>query len=94
MILDARPRPKKRNANPGPAVPGTTKADSYGPRELFAVVDAAFSALPDKHRQVVRLVDVDGLTYAEAAELLGIPEGTVMSRLHRARASFRKAWKS
>lgn len=53
------------------------------------VVDAALDALPDKHRQVVRLVDIDGLTYAEAAELLGVPEGTVMSRLHRARTRIR-----
>jgi RNA polymerase sigma-70 factor (ECF subfamily) len=53
------------------------------------VVDAAFTALPRQHQQVVRLVDVDGLTYAEAARLLGIPEGTVMSRLHRARKRIR-----
>jgi len=37
----------------------------------------------------VQLVDVDGLTYAEAAEALGVPRGTVMSRLHRARARIR-----
>jgi hypothetical protein len=30
---------KRRHRNPGPAVPGTTKPDSHGPRELFAVVD-------------------------------------------------------
>ncbi|WAX77480.1 RNA polymerase sigma factor [Streptomyces sp. KMM 9044] len=53
------------------------------------VVDAALSALPDKHRQVVQLVDIDGLTYAEAAHLLDVPEGTVMSRLHRARRRIR-----
>ena len=53
------------------------------------VVDAAFAALPFKHRQVVRLVDVDGLSYAEVAQLLGVPAGTVMSRLHRARKRIR-----
>ncbi|MBT2429727.1 sigma-70 family RNA polymerase sigma factor [Streptomyces sp. ISL-112] len=53
------------------------------------VVDEALSALPDKHRQVVQLVDVDGLSYAEAAHLLDVPEGTVMSRLHRARKRIR-----
>ncbi|MFE7901153.1 RNA polymerase sigma factor [Streptomyces sp. NPDC057424] len=53
------------------------------------VVDSARSALPDKHRQVVQLVDIDGLTYAEAARLLDVPEGTVMSRLHRARKRIR-----
>ena len=58
--------------------------------ELFEyVVAEALSALPDKHRLVVTLVDVDGLSYAEAADVLGIPRGTVMSRLHRARARIR-----
>lgn len=59
-------------------------------REFDAVIDAAYAALPLAHRQVVRLVDVDGLTYAEAARMLGVPEGTVMSRLHRARKNIRE----
>jgi len=53
------------------------------------VVDEALRALPDRYRQLVLLVDVDGLTYAEAAQALGIPVGTVMSRLHRARGRIR-----
>ena len=58
--------------------------------ELFEhVVAQAMAGLPDKHRLVVTLVDVDGLTYAEAAQVLGVPRGTVMSRLHRARARIR-----
>ena len=58
-------------------------------RTFDVVVDAALSALPTTFRQVVLLVDVHGLTYAEAAEVLGVPEGTVMSRLHRARRRIR-----
>lgn len=54
-----------------------------------AVVAEALAALPTMHRVVVQLIDVDGLTYAEAAEALGVPRGTVMSRLHRARARIR-----
>jgi RNA polymerase sigma-70 factor (ECF subfamily) len=50
----------------------------------------AVQALSDDHRAVVALVDVDGLTYAEAAELLDVPIGTVMSRLHRARRRLRR----
>ncbi|WP_226962605.1 MULTISPECIES: RNA polymerase sigma factor [unclassified Streptomyces] len=58
--------------------------------DLFdEVVDAALEALPPAHQQVLRLVDIDGLSYAEAARLLGVPEGTVMSRLHRARKRIR-----
>lgn len=45
----------------------------------------ALRSLSEDHQAVVALVDVDGLTYAEAAELLDVPIGTVMSRLHRAR---------
>lgn len=45
--------------------------------------------LSDDHLEIVLLVDVDGLAYREAADLLGIPEGTVMSRLHRARRNLR-----
>ncbi len=42
------------------------------------------------HQQVVLLVDVDGLSYQETADVLGVPTGTVMSRLHRARRQLRK----
>jgi RNA polymerase sigma-70 factor (ECF subfamily) len=54
-----------------------------------AVVADALDALPDRYRQAVTLVDIAGLSYAEAAEALGVPEGTVMSRLHRARTRMR-----
>jgi len=46
---------------------------------------AALSALPEKFLQVVQLVDLDELSYREAAERLEVPVGTVMSRLFRAR---------
>ena len=53
-----------------------------------AVADALLHLHP-RMAQVVELVDMDGLTCAEAAEALGIPVGTVMSRLHRARRKIR-----
>ena len=74
------------------AVPSSGARDPEGVvvGETFdAVVADAFDRLPERHREVVRLVDLDGLSYAEAAEILGIPTGTVMSRLHRARARMR-----
>jgi len=49
----------------------------------------ALARLSPRHLAAVRLVDIDGLTYDEAAAALGIPTGTVMSRLHRARRRMR-----
>jgi len=58
-------------------------------------VKAAVDALPEGFRVVVLLVDVEGFSYKETAEMLGIPIGTVMSRLHRGRKSLEKAlWES
>jgi RNA polymerase sigma-70 factor, ECF subfamily len=50
---------------------------------------SALRSLPEKKREVVVLVDVDGLSYQETADVLDIPIGTVMSRLHRARKQLR-----
>ncbi|MGH2686465.1 MAG: sigma-70 family RNA polymerase sigma factor [Actinomycetota bacterium] len=54
-----------------------------------AVVETAFEALPEKFRRVVELIDIDGLSYQEAADVLGVPVGTIMSRLSRARGRIR-----
>ena len=50
---------------------------------------AALTHLPDDQRAAVLLVALEQMTYAEAAEVLGIPQGTVMSRLHRGRERLR-----
>lgn len=52
-------------------------------------LEAALAALPEDHRMVVVLADVEELSYKEIAEVLGCPIGTVMSRLHRARRTLR-----
>jgi RNA polymerase sigma-70 factor, ECF subfamily len=52
---------------------------------LAGEVYGAVSDLPDHHRDVVAAVDLAGMTYDEAARTLGIPVGSVMSRLYRAR---------
>lgn len=54
-----------------------------------AVVEDALAHLPDDFRRTIELVDIQGLAYAEAAEVLGVPVGTVMSRIHRARHRIR-----
>ena len=48
---------------------------------------AAMSRLPDEQREVVALVFIEGFGYREAAELLGLPTGTVASRLARGRTA-------
>jgi len=52
-------------------------------------IETALAALAPKFREVVELVDVNGLSYQEAAEALDVPVGTIMSRLHRARKRVR-----
>ncbi|WP_202911703.1 RNA polymerase sigma factor [Segeticoccus rhizosphaerae] len=58
-------------------------------RAFDSVVEAALIDLPTQLRAVVILIDVDQLSYAEAAAALGVPEGTITSRLHRARKRIR-----
>ncbi len=57
--------------------------------EIDVEIIRALESLDDPFRRVVELVDIDGLSYAEAAEVLDVPVGTVMSRLHRARSRIR-----
>ena len=52
---------------------------------------AAVAALPEEFRDVVATVDVAGLSYAQAAQSLGLPVGTVMSRLSRGRRQVAEA---
>jgi RNA polymerase sigma-70 factor (ECF subfamily) len=52
-------------------------------QQIVRIVDQ----LPEKQRTVMLLVTVEGLSYQEAAQVLGVPVGTVMSRLSRARQS-------
>ena len=54
----------------------------YAAREVYD----AIGRLPQADREIVAAVDLAGLSYREAADLLGVPVGTVMSRLSRARA--------
>lgn len=54
------------------------------------VIRLAFERLPAEKREILFLVDVMGMKYAEAAEVMGIATGTVMSRLSRARKALRE----
>lgn len=58
---------------------------------LKARIEAALAELPEEQRQIIILREVDGLAYKEIAEVLDIPEGTVMSRLFYARKKLQAA---
>jgi RNA polymerase sigma-70 factor (ECF subfamily) len=64
------------------ADPGARNPESI---VLSGEIIAAVERLPEAQRIVMLLVAVEGQTYAEAAEVLGVPIGTIMSRLSRAR---------
>jgi len=53
------------------------------------VISDAFSAVPEDFRNAVYLADVEGFSYKEIAEIMDVPVGTVMSRLHRGRKALR-----
>ena len=73
----------ERAAGAGPADQSPEQILSR--QTLDADLQAALDALPDAFRQAVWLRDVEELSYAEIAEMLGIPLGTVMSRISRGR---------
>ena len=59
-------------------------------KQLFDQIMTAMEKLPDDQRQVILLREMEGLAYKEIAEVMGIPEGTVMSRLFYARKKLQK----
>ena len=61
--------------------------------QVDLMVRSAMTGLPNAQRQVVSLVDLDGLSYSEVASILQVPIGTVMSRLNRARGALGKSIK-
>ena len=71
----------------GPAVPPPQDALASGGEDLARAVNN----LPDGYRTVIILRDIEDLSYKEIADTLNIAMGTVMSRIHRARALLRKA---
>ena len=83
-------RTEGRRLRPGPLPDQLDLVADPQAREPQAAVEAgevyaAIAALPGDFRDVLVAVDVTGLSYKEAARVLGIQEGTVMSRLYRAR---------
>jgi RNA polymerase sigma-70 factor, ECF subfamily len=87
LFYDERRQAARRATDPVDPEDFERQVGAAGPeevveqRELLALV----SALPAEFRDVLVAVDVAGLSYKEASGALGVPEGTVMSRLYRGR---------
>jgi RNA polymerase sigma-70 factor (ECF subfamily) len=96
VFLDDVRRRKRRPADALPDDPGRVLPPAPAPDEALASatlpdhVQAALLRLPDDYRAAVVLCDVVGLSYAEIGEALGVPVGTVRSRIHRGRALLRE----
>ncbi|MCV2866405.1 RNA polymerase sigma factor [Albidovulum sediminicola] len=89
LYRDSRRRPQR--GVPLDEVPEIPSSDA-SPEERMSAgeVLAAIDLLPEDQRDVLVLVGLNELSYAEAASVLGIPPGTLMSRLHRARSRLRE----
>lgn len=77
-------------ADAGPSHAAPSAEDALLGQFAHSDVREALSELPECFRAAVYLADVEGYPYRDIAEMLGVPIGTVMSRLHRARALLRK----
>ena len=62
--------------------------------ETASIVSDAFARLPEEQRTLIWLREVEGQSYAELAEILEIPVGTVRSRLFAAREELRRVWQA
>lgn len=85
-------RARRRQVRPTVALPDHAETTIADPRdavdeaELSLDLTAALATLPEEQRLAIVLVDLQGLSVAEAAEVLGVAEGTVKSRCSRGRA--------
>jgi RNA polymerase sigma-70 factor (ECF subfamily) len=97
LCLDRRRRSRTRRevewseaadaeaGTPALADSGAAPDEALDRSQLRGLLARAIQALPDDARRTIELREIDGLSYQEIAQALGIPKGTVMSRLHYAR---------
>jgi len=72
-------------------VDGSDPADVVRRREIAARLQVALEALPPYHRGVIVMREIEGLSYEEMAQAMGVSKGTIMSRLFHARQKLQKA---
>lgn len=73
------------------ADPGLSPEEQAERSDMADAIQTSLEALPEHYRLVAQLVDVEGLSYEEAADVLDVPTGTVKSRLARARDALRNS---
>jgi RNA polymerase sigma-70 factor (ECF subfamily) len=79
-------RARRRDGEPlDPETPGGGGEDAMAVRDEARRATTALARLPAEPRAVLSLFAIDGLPHSEIADILGVPEGTVWSRLHSAR---------
>ena len=74
-----------------PTILDTNPLKAFDRKELSGRIAAAFDSLSEKHRAVLMLREIEGLSYDEIGKTLKIQKGTVMSRLHHARKNLQRA---
>ena len=72
-------------------IDGSDPADVVRRQEIASRLREALGALPDYHRGVILMREVEGLSYEEMAKAMGVSKGTIMSRLFHARQKLQKA---
>jgi RNA polymerase sigma-70 factor (ECF subfamily) len=72
-------------------LPSADPVDAVRRREIGARLLNALDALPSYHRAVVVMREIDGLSYEEMAQVMGVSKGTIMSRLFHARQKLQRA---
>jgi RNA polymerase sigma-70 factor (ECF subfamily) len=77
----------RRKHRPVPDGEAVNLWDYDGSHIAKITVEQGLAALPPAHREIISLIDIAGFSYGEAAELLQVPVGTIMSRIARARGA-------
>jgi RNA polymerase sigma-70 factor (ECF subfamily) len=72
-------------------IEGANPDDSLRRREITRRIQEELEALPPYHRGVIVMREVDGMSYEEMAEAMGVSKGTIMSRLFHARQKLQRA---
>ena len=88
------PLPDENDARDGHAMTATTPDPETASirRDEQRTLDDLLAALPEEHRTMLLLREIEGLDYRQIASVTAVPIGTVMSRLARSRAALRARW--